>query len=915
MSITETAKVSKGPIQVAEMADFIEHYLSDLFAPESIAVFGASQRPNATGTVVFRNLIRAGFKGRLYAINPKYTRVEDRPCYRSLDAIDEPVELAIITTPVATVKDIFVQCGKHGVKTAVVFAGGFGQPGEQGKVPEQVLVEIARKYHIRFIGPNSLGFAHPSTGINATFGPGDVAAGNLALVSQSGAVCTAVMDWAEVQDIGFSSVVSIGSSADLDFGDILDYLVSDGKTRSILLYVEGIRDARSFISGLRAVARVKPVIVIKSGRHKAAIKVTQSHSSARVGADDVFDAALKRAGVVRGMHLGDLLAAANILARGIRLRGEKLAIITNGGGPAAMACDRASDLHIPLAELNEDTLRQLDQRLPHYWSRSNPVDITGDADPDRYADALTIVLADTNVHGVMVMLTPQATTDALAIAERLIGLIKKASKPVIACWMGENRVRPARRLFASAGIPIFRLPETAVQAFAYLNTFFRNQKLLLQTPPPISQTVIANIDDAHAVIDGAMASGQFHLSESESKTILAAFGIPIAPTIIVHSADEAVDAAQQIGLPVAMKIHGSNLSNKSAHGGVQLNIRTLPAVKSTFAGLNRILNNLPFAVENPGIVIEPMILSPAASELRLAIEQDPVFGPFISLGPGGVAARRARVVSLPPLNRLLAANLIQESDLSEMLAREGRQPVIALAALENCLVSISEIACELPEVVELEINPLLADSNGVIAVDARITLQKRPAGVAYSHTAIHPYPSHAEQHITLASCVPCTIRPVRPEDAELERAFIEGLSESSKHFRFMNTFRKLPPEMLAKMTQIDYDREMAFVAIITNNEREEEIGSARYAINIDGQSCEFAVSVADDWQGKGLATQLMQALIDYAGQRGLRRMQGEILADNVPMQELAKKLGFSLQLSREDKTIVLANRPLIPLSN
>ncbi|WP_019603286.1 bifunctional acetate--CoA ligase family protein/GNAT family N-acetyltransferase [Teredinibacter turnerae] len=894
------------------MSDFIEHYLSDLFAPQSIAVFGASQRPNATGSVVFRNLIAAGFCNQLYAINPKYTSVDNHTCYRSLDDIDDHIELAVITTPAHTVKDILKQCGKHKVKAAVIFAGGFAQPDEPGKVSEQALVEIARKYGIRFIGPNSLGIAHPSTNINATFGPGEVASGNLALVSQSGAVCTAVMDWAAVQDIGFSSVVSIGACADLDFGDILDFLVSDGKTRSILLYVEGIRDARSFMCGLRAVARVKPVIVIKAGRHKAAIEVTQSHNSARVGDDDVFAAALKRAGVVRGMHLGDLLAAANILARGTRLRGDKLAIITNGGGPAAMACDRASDLHIPLAPLGEEAHKKLDKLLPHYWSHSNPVDILGDADADRYAAALEIMLADTECHGVMVMLTPQATTDPVAIAQRLIDIIKKTSKPVIACWMGENRVLPARRLFASAGIPIFRLPETAVQAFAYLATFFRNQKLLLQTPPPLSQTITATIEDAHTVIDTALRSEQFQLSETESKTILAAFGIPIAPTILVHSAQEAMEAATEIGLPVAMKIHGSNLSNKSSHGGVQLNIRTLPAVKNTYAGLRRILENLPFAVENPGIVIEPMILSPAASELRLAIEQDPVFGPFISLGPGGVAAKRTRVVSLPPLNRLLAANLIQESELGDMLSKEGQQPVIALAALENCLMSISDIACELPEVLELEINPLLADSNGVTAVDARIRLRPKPPGLPYSHTAIHPYPSHAVQKVTVAGCVPCTIRPVRPEDAELERAFIEGLSENSKHFRFMNTFRKLPPEMLAKMTQIDYDREMAFVAVINNNEEEEEIGSARYAINIDGQSCEFAVSVADNWQGKGIATKLMQALIDYAGHRGLTRMQGEILADNVPMQELAKKLGFSLQLSREDKTIVIGNRPLRP---
>lgn len=895
------------------MPETIEHYLSVLFAPKSIAVIGASLRPNSVGTVVFRNLVAAGFPGRLFAVNPKYHTVEQQTCYRSVADIPEPVELAIIATPAHTVPEIFHDCGRSGVKAAVVFAGGFGEAGEQGQVLEETLVNIARSYNMRFVGPNSLGIAHPTSGVNATFAPGHIAPGNLALVSQSGAVCTAVLDWAAQQDIGFSSVISTGISADLDFGEILDFLVSDAKTRSILLYVEGIRDARSFMSGLRAAARVKPVIVVKAGRHKSAIKVTQSHNSVRVGSDDVFDAALKRAGVVRGMHLGDLLAAANILSRGIRLRGENLTIVTNGGGPAAMACDRASDLHIPLAELTDATVAELNKVLPAMWSHSNPVDILGDADPVRYNAALQTALQDSNSHGLLVMLTPQATTDTMGIAHRVIDLTKQTRKPVIACWMGEHRVAEARQVFANAGIPNFRLPETAVQAFAYLTSFFRNQKLLLQTPGPISQVLETNIEDAHRIIEGALEAEHQALSETESKAILAAFGVNIAPPIIVTSQSEAVDAAQHFGLPVAMKIHGRNLVNKTALGGVQLNVRTEQAVRTSFEALSNTLQSLQAPGDSTNIVVEPMVVSPSARELRIAIEQDAVFGPVICISSGGTSNSPAmRAVSLPPLNRLLALDLIAQSPLGHYTVTsfgvdmDARTP-LNLDALVNCLLSVSEIACELPEVAELEIDPLLADEQGVIALDAHIRIRPKPAGSDYSHTAIHPYPSHAEQRIQIAGNQACIIRPIRPEDAEIERAFVEGLSESSKQFRFMNTFRKLPPEMLAKLTQIDYDREMAFVAVIESEQQEQEIGVARYAINIDGSSCEFAITVADQWQGKGVATQLMEALMSYASYRGLTRMQGEILADNQGMQALAKKMGFALQLSPLDKTLVLAS--------
>ncbi|WP_075186061.1 GNAT family N-acetyltransferase [Teredinibacter haidensis] len=888
------------------MSGATEHYLSPLFEPESVAVFGASQRSNSVATIVLNNIVEAGFKGSLYAINPKHKRVGYLPCYASLAHVDAPVELAIIATPAATVPAIFRQCGEHGVKAAVVLSGGFGEAGEAGQRLERELLDIAKHYGIRFIGPNCLGVIHPPNGFNATFAGGNVNSGNIALISQSGALCTAILDWAESKDIGFSTVVSTGISADIDFGEILDFLVADAKTRSILMYVEGIRDARSFMSGLRAAARVKPVIVVKAGRHKSGIKAALSHNSVNVVADDVFDAALSRAGVVRGMHIGDLFSAATVLTEGIRLKGVNLAIITNGGGPAAMACDKASDLNIPLAKLQQDTLEQLDRSLPPMWSRANPVDVLGNADAQLYQKALSVVLADDNVHGVMVLLTPQATTDPVAVAEKLVECSRTSKKPIIACWMGARRVREGRNLLTNAGIPNYRLPELAIQGFAYLTSFYRNQKLLLQTPGPLSQDHKPDIAKARSIIKSALDNHCYILNEIESKAILSAFHIPVAPTMVVDSSDQAVAEADKLGYPVAMKTLYSDVSDNAGIGGVHLNLSNENVVRTTFEALSQWLDGIEPTPQNKGIVVEPMVSSYTGRKLRMGITADDGFGPIISFGSGGASAKVVSdsAVSLPPLNRLLAKDMISRTRVSKLLAAFRDTPDVDSVDIENCLLRISEIACELPEIVELDINPIIADANTVMAVGAHIVIRPYDSDISYSHTAIHPYPSHLDIFVTIAGDVKCNIRPIRPEDAKIELDFVEGLSDSSKHFRFMNTFRKFPPEMLAKLTQIDYDREMAFIAVITQDGQEEEIGVARYAISVDRESCEFAITVADVWQGKGVAHELMSALIQYAAQRGLKRMTGEILADNTRMQQLARRFGFSVHRSKEDSSIM-----------
>jgi len=889
------------------MRNALEHYLSPLFSPNSVAVFGASERSQSVASLVLNNIIENGFKGDIYPINPKYSELYQRPCFANLEAVNAEIELAIIATPARTIPAIMDQCGENGVKHVVILSAGFRDAGEQGLILEQRVIDKAHHHGIRFIGPNCLGVISPYHHFNATFASGHIRSGNMALISQSGALCTAILDWAENQDIGFSAVVSMGISVDVDFGELLDYLVADPKTHSILMYVEGIRNARAFMSGLRAAARVKPVIVVKAGRHQASVNATASHTGALVCADDVFDAALRRAGVVRGMHIGDLFAAATVLARGVKLKGDKLALITNGGGPAAMACDKASDLDIPMSRLDDSTIEALSSVLPPMWSHNNPVDILGDADVERYDKAIRLVLDDKNTNGAIVLLTPQAMTEPTKVAERVIAISKTIAKPILTCWMGERQVHQARQLLSDSGIPSFRLPETAVQGFSYLTNFYRNQKLLLQTPTSVSDHKKPDIAGAKLIINNVLAEKRKVLTEAESKAILSAFHIPVAPAVIARSAIDAIVAAENMGFPIVMKIHSRHISHKSDIGGVRLNISSAAGVQRAYIELMDIGSESEEDLKIEGVVVEPMVRSSNGRELLVGISTDAAFGPVVTFGSGGsaVALLADKSVSLPPLNRLLANDMIARTRVARLLNAYRDKPAVNLRAIEDVLIRVSEIACELPEVMELDINPLIADNSRAIAVDARIIVNHHYVTErSYSHTAIHPYPGHLKTSVLLAGGINCSIRPIRPEDAELEREFVENLSDSAKRYRFMNIFRKLPPEMLAKFTQIDYDREMALIAIVIASGEEKEIGVSRYTLTADGKSCEFAIAVADNWQGKGVAHSLMDKLIEYARYRGIRLMIGEVLSDNQQMLKLARKLGFKVKHIVDDQSTV-----------
>lgn len=893
--------------------NFEQHYLSSLFEPRSIAVVGASERPGSIGEVIVRNILDGGFRGRLFFVNPRHDSIFGEKSYDSVENIPQRLDLAILCTRAETVPAIIESCGRAGVRNAIIISGGFAEMGARGTRLLEATLAAAKRHRLRILGPNCLGVMRPSAGLNATFAHGFANPGTIGLISQSGALCTAILDWAQPNGVGFSSVVSLGAEGDIDFGEVLEYMVADNRTESIFLYIEGIKNARRFMSALRAAARAKPVLLIKVGRHPAGRDAALSHSGAHVGADDVYAAALRRAGVVRLHNLGQMYAAASALFSHFHPRGNRLMIITNGGGPGVMAADHACDLGIPLATPSEETFAKLNAVLPPTWSRRNPVDIVGDATPERYAATLAACLADANVDGVLTILTPQAMTDPTQAARVVIEAAQKTDKPIVTCWMGETQVREARLLFKGAGIPTFRTPEPAVELFSQISAYYRNQQLLMQTPAALADHAPPRSESAKLVIETALAEGRKQLNEMESKALLAAFRIPIAQTVIARSAAEAMVLAEEIGLPVVMKIDSPQITKKSDVGGVRLALDSLIAVRDAYAQIIEEVKKKRPEAEIQGIAIEPMIQKRHGRELMVGMVRDPVFGPVIVFGAGGISqdpsARRA--VALPPLNRFLAADLINSSPIAPMLEAHGGLPAIDRTALEAVLLRISEMICELPWLAEVDINPLIVDEHGAVAVDARIAIDYLPVGFApYDHMAIHPYPSHLVTSWQAPDGRTVTIRPIRPEDAELEQEFVRALSPETKYFRFMNTLRELSPAQLSRLTQIDYDREMAFIALIEEDGREVEIGVARYAMNPDGESCEFAIVVADAWQGKGLARKLMSLLIECARERGLKYMNGDFLAENRRMIDFVSRLGFQLSPHPEDPGI---RRGVLPL--
>ena len=882
------------------------HYLQHFFTPNSVAIVGASERDNSVGYRLLLNMQEAGFSGGLYPINPKHEQLLGLKAYPDLHAVPEDLDLVVIATPAPTVPCILRQCGDKGVSSVIIISAGFGELGAEGQRLQQEILGIAHRYSIRIIGPNCLGVIRPSGQLNATFGDGIVKDGSLALLSQSGAVCTAILDWAKVQDIGFSTVVSMGGAADIDFGEVLDYLATDSKTTGILMYVEGIRDARRFLSGLKAAARLKPVILIKSGRHEAGCKAAMSHTGAMVGGDKVFDAAIARAGVVRAYSITELFSAARVLANNYVVKKDHLAIITNAGGPGVMSTDRAEDVGIQMAQLNPTSLESLNAVLPPHWSHANPIDILGDATADRYRQALEVCINDDNIDGILVILTPQAMTEPTLVAEYIIDGAKTSHKPVLASWTGGAKVQAGRDLFANSKVAHFNTPETAVDAFAFLANYAENQILLKQIPTVTDELAQPDVAGARLIIERVLSEGRQVLTAQESKAILAAFNIPVTQTISVASAKDAMIASETLRFPVVLKVNMAEFSHKSDIGGVRLNINSVQEISKHYTEMEAAIKLTHPEITTVGMTVEPMFKSASGRELMIGVVRDPVFGPAISFGLGGtlVEILQDNAVALPPLNSYMVEQLIAKTKAAKYLKAFRQLPPANTKALIEVLLNVSTMVSELPEILELDINPLIVDEHGAIAVDARIKAQLCNQLSHYAHMAIHPYPHELISHHQLSNGINICIRPIRPEDADLETNFHSRLSDRTKYFRFMQALHELTPEMIVRFTQIDYDREMAFIAITEDEHKITELAVGRYLTNPDGQSVEFALVVADDCHNLGIGTRLMTSLMQSAKTKGMLFFEGEVLAINQPMLSLVSKLGFSIEAIAQNQDIV-----------
>ena len=864
------------------------HYLRPLFAPESVAVIGASARLGSLGRIVYENMLATQFRGELYAINPNHATVLGERSYAALAAIGRPVDLAVICAPPATVPSIIAE-GRGRMRTVALLSGAPTAKAAEYRRWRQELAASAKVAGVRVLGPASFGVIRSSIGLNATFGTMSALPGRLTLISQSGAVCSALLDFARTTGIGFASVVALGAASDIDFGELLEFALADPDTDGIVLYVETIRVARAFLSALRAAARVKPVIVLKAGRHAEPV----THGAPTP--DQAFDAALKRAGTVRVRSYTQLFAAARILAYAELRRSNRLAIVTNGRGPGLLAADRAMDTGVMLATLSVETLAALRNVLPPAVEPANPLDVQGEASPQMFADAVRRTLADANVDAVLALHVAVPAAAATDTARAVATVARDADKPVLAAWLGAVDRPEARKALEAGGIANFYTPENAVEAFSFLAAYRRNQEWLLEVPPPQAELAMPDLAAAAAVREQVLAAGRSTVAATETQALLSAFGIKIAPVIAVSTAEEAIAAARRVGYPVAL---GFDAQDASAP---QANLRNGSMLSRAFASLRDELGKR-LTTASSTVIVRKVIKLREAREGKIGVYPDPTFGPIVAFG-GPAARERDLSLMLPPLNRRLAIDLIAGS--------HEAPPPPTIDPLVELLLEVSSLVCALPWVIELDLDPVQFNAGGAMVGRARATVDgKRPATPdGYRHMAIHPYPVELETTLTLND-LHLRVRPIRPEDAAMERAFVAGLSDESRYLRFMQHLSALTPQMLARFTQVDYDRELALIAIEGVPGQEAMVGVARYVANPDAESAEFAVTVADAWHGRGLGRALMQMLIERAKKRGFLRLMGVVLAVNAPMLRLASSLGFHAKRDPDDLEQVIVTLQL-----
>ena len=862
-------------------------HLDRLLAPRSVAVIGASERPGSVGATVWRNLRAGRFAGPIHAVNPKHATLDGERVFARVSDLPQAPDLAVLCTPPASIAGLVGELGARGTRAAIVMTAGLDA------AQKQAMLDAARPHLLRVLGPNCIGLLSPHVGLNATFAHTDALAGDMAFVSQSGALVTAVLDWARSRRIGFSHMVSLGVRADVDFGDLLDYLASDARTRSILLYIESISAPRKFMSAARAAARNKPVIVVKAGRAGKGVQAAASHTGALAGSDVVVDAAIRRAGMLRVDTLQQLFTAAETLARFRGGADGALSVMTNGGGAGVIVADAAALAGIALRELSDGLRTRLDTMLPPTWSRANPIDIIGDAPVARYTETLQALLADADTGAVLFLHAPTAIVRSEDIARALAPIARQAATRIMSCWLGDAAVAEARRIFEDAGVADYATPEEAVQALAMLATYRRNRALLSEAPTA-SENGPFDLAAARAVIDAALAEGRDMLDESEAKAVLEAYDIPTVPTLAVAlSPEAALAAARECGYPVALKIRSPDLSHKTDVGGVRLHLRDADELREAVAQmLARVRSARPEA-RLTGFTVQAMVQRPLAEELIVGASVDPVFGPVLLFGQGGTAVEvlADRAIGLPPLNRVLARELIARTRVARLLAGYRDHPPAQLDAICDVLVALSQMLADLPELAELDINPLWADHAGVIALDARLRLARQPCAGA-ERFAILPYPAELAETIQWQGRE-LTLRPIRPEDEPEHRALFDRLTPEDVRLRFFSVRREMPRSELARLVQIDYAREMAFVALARRPDGSHEtLGVARSVADPDNVEAEFAIIIRSDLKGRGLGRLLLDKLVRYQRAHGTERLVGEVLQENLAMRELTRSLGF-----------------------
>lgn len=869
----------------------MQKQLSKILKPKTIAIIGASNRKGSVGNGVMKNMLNAGYSGVIYPVNIKEKAIQGVFAYSSIANVPADIDLAVICTPAVTVPGIVEECGQAGVGGLVIISAGFAEGGEEGQVLYDDILAKARHYKMRVVGPNCLGIINPRLGVNASFAPKNALPGKLALISQSGALLSSILDWSVDQRVGFSYFVSLGSMMDVDFASLIDYFGTDAHTSCILIYMESMKDARRFMSAARAISRYKPVIVLKSGRSEAGSQATFSHTGTLAGNDAVFDAAFQRSGIIRVDTVAQLFNMAQAVAMQPRPVGNRLAIITNAGGPGVLATDYLIRNGGTLAQLTDSTLQKIGEKLPKHWSNNNPIDVLGDAGAEEYEHAITTCAKAPEVDGILVILTPQSMTDPAAIAKAVVNAAVKTQKPVLASWMGETDVNEGREILEAGSVANYRYPESAVDVFLRMYSYAKDLELLYETPPATPEGFEPNQQAAQTIINNAYSENRSTLMESEAKALLSHYYIDVSRNKVCTNTNEAIAFAQEIGYPVVLKIASSDIAHKTEAGGVKLNIRTDSELKNTFQQIIENAKQFNPKAQIEGVLVERMVKK--GYELLIGAKTDPVFGPVVVFGRGGIAVEvyKDTKMGLPPLNMALAARMVEHTQIYQLLKGFRGMPGIKLDELYYLLIKFAYLVMDFPEIREIDINPFVVDEKGGIALDARVMLASADAEKK-RNLVISPYPEKWVKTVKLKKGEEAVFRPIKPEDEPAMFRFLEGVSSESMYMRFFGFVPRFTHNLMTRFVNIDYDREMAIVAEVEQKGLKKIIGVVRIIEDAWRETAEYSILISDHWHGQGLGNSLTDYILEIAHKREIKKVVATVLSSNKAMIHIFQRRGF-----------------------